>query len=122
VCEIPGNRRYMEHYTLGLCAWQTCGHRIGARGNDENRASRVRLAGEGADSQSLLFALMTEAGHRGNQPLHLLANMTRHPAAALRAARIPGWSRRTMVLLVMQSLDNAMRPKVKRRWPTETWS
>ena len=73
--------------------------------------------GEGADSQSLLFALMTEAGHRGNQPLHLLANMARHPVAALRAARIRGWSRRTMVLLVMQSLDNAMRLKVKRRWP-----
>ena len=73
--------------------------------------------GEGADSQSLLFALMTETGHRGNQPLHLLANMARHPAAALRAARIRGWSRRTMVLLVMQSLDNAMRLTVKRRWP-----
>jgi cholesterol oxidase len=73
--------------------------------------------GEGADSQSLLFALMTEAGHRGNQPMYLLANMARHPVAALRAARIRGWSRRTMVLLVMQSLDNAMRLKVKRRWP-----
>ena len=73
--------------------------------------------GEGADSQSLLFALMTEAGNRGNQPLHLLANMARHPMSALRAARIRGWSRRTMVLLVMQSLDNAMRLKVKRVWP-----
>ena len=73
--------------------------------------------GKGADSQSLLFALMTEAGSRGNQPLHLLANMARHPIMALRAARVRGWSRRTMVVLVMQSLDNAMRLTVKRRWP-----
>jgi cholesterol oxidase len=60
---------------------------------------------------------MTEAGGRGNQPLHLLANMARHPVMAARAARIRGWSRRTMILLVMQSLDNAMRLRVKRRWP-----
>jgi len=73
--------------------------------------------GRGADSQSLLFALMTEAGGRGTQPLHLLLNMLRHPLTALRAMRIPAWSRRTMILLVMQTLDNSMRLKVKRRWP-----
>lgn len=73
--------------------------------------------GRGADSQSLLYTLMTEAGGRGNQPLHLLANIVRHPVLAARAARIRGWSRRTMILLVMQTLDNAMRLKVKRRWP-----
>src|SRR3954452_382595 len=73
--------------------------------------------GKGADSQSLLYALMTEAGGRGTQPLHLLVNMIRHPRLALRAARIKAWSRRTVILLVMQTLDNAMRLKVKRRWP-----
>ena len=73
--------------------------------------------GKGADSQSLLFALMTEAGGRGTQPLHLLLNMLRHPRTALRALRVPAWSRRTMILLVMQTLDNSMRLKPKRRWP-----
>jgi cholesterol oxidase len=73
--------------------------------------------GKGADSQSLLFTLMTEAGGRGTQPLYLLANMARHPLTALRAMRIPAWSRRTMILLVMQTLDNSMRLKPKRRWP-----
>jgi cholesterol oxidase len=73
--------------------------------------------GKGADSQSLLYTLMTEKGGRGNQPLHLLANIARHPALAMRTTRIRGWSRRTMILLVMQTLDNAMRLKVKRRWP-----
>jgi cholesterol oxidase len=73
--------------------------------------------GKGADSQSLLFALMTEAGGRGTQPFTLLANMVRHPLQALRALRIPAWSRRTMILLVMQTLDNSIRVKPKRRWP-----
>ena len=73
--------------------------------------------GKGADSQSLLYTLMTEAGARGNQPLHLLKNLARHPVQAVRASRIRDWSRRTMIVLVMQSLDNSMRLKVKRRWP-----
>jgi cholesterol oxidase len=73
--------------------------------------------GKGADSQSLLYTLMTEAGKRGNQPLHLIKNLIAHPVAAVKASRIKGWSRRTMILLVMQSLDNSIRLKVKRRWP-----
>jgi cholesterol oxidase len=73
--------------------------------------------GHGADSQSLLFTLATEAGRRGTQPLYLLANLARHPLLAARAARVSAWSRRTMIVLVMQTLDNSMRLKVKRRWP-----
>ncbi len=73
--------------------------------------------GQGGDSQSLLFTLMTEAGRRGTQPLHLLRNLATHPLQAVRAARIKNFSRRTMIILVMQSLDNSMRLRVKRRWP-----
>ncbi|TSD96579.1 GMC family oxidoreductase [Skermania sp. ID1734] len=73
--------------------------------------------GGGADSQSLLFWLLTEAGGRGTQPMHLALNMLRHPARAASAARIRNWSRRTVILLVMQSLDGAMRLKVKHRLP-----
>jgi cholesterol oxidase len=73
--------------------------------------------GKGADSQSLLYTLMTEAGKRGNQPIHLIKNLLTHPVPALKASRIRNWSRRTMIILVMQSLNNSMRLKVKRRWP-----
>jgi cholesterol oxidase len=73
--------------------------------------------GKGADSQSLLYTLMTEAGKRGNQPLYLIKNLLTHPVQAVKASRIRNWSRRTMIILVMQSLNNAMRLKVKRRWP-----
>jgi cholesterol oxidase len=73
--------------------------------------------GRGADSQSLLFSLMTESGTRRTQPLHLVLNMLRHPQLALGAMRVRAWSRRTVILLVMQTLDNSMRLRVKRRWP-----
>jgi cholesterol oxidase len=73
--------------------------------------------GRGADSQSLLFSLMTEAGTRRTQPLHLALNMVRHPRRGLGAMRVRAWSRRTVIVLVMQTLDNAMRLRVKRRWP-----
>ncbi|MGZ6679468.1 MAG: FAD-dependent oxidoreductase [Solirubrobacteraceae bacterium] len=73
--------------------------------------------GRGADSQSLLFSLMTESGTRRTQPLHLLLNMACHPRLALGAMRVRAWSRRTLILLVMQTLDNSMRLRVKRRWP-----
>jgi cholesterol oxidase len=70
-----------------------------------------------ADSNSLLFWLMTEAGHRGTRPLHFLLNVLRRPRTAVRAMHVRGWSQRTIILLVMQTLDNAMRLKVARRWP-----
>ncbi|HEX7323562.1 MAG TPA: GMC family oxidoreductase [Mycobacterium sp.] len=73
--------------------------------------------GGGANSQSLLFWLLTEAGTRRTQPIHLLANLVRHPRLAMAASRIRNWSDRTVILLVMQTLDNAIRLKVKRRLP-----
>jgi len=73
--------------------------------------------GQGGDSQSLLYTLMTEAGKRGTQPWHLVKNLATHPVQAVRAMKIKNFSRRTMILLVMQSLDNSMQLKVKRRWP-----
>ena len=73
--------------------------------------------GSAGDSQSLLFTLMTEAGRRGTQPLHFAANVARHPGAAWRASRVRNWSRRTIILLVMQTLDNSISLRVKRRLP-----
>jgi cholesterol oxidase len=73
--------------------------------------------GKGADSQSLLYTLMTEAGKRGNQPIFLIKNLLTHPLQTFKASRIKNFSRRTMILLVMQTLNNSMRLKVKRRWP-----
>jgi cholesterol oxidase len=73
--------------------------------------------GAGADSQSVLFNLMVEAGKRGTQPIRFVAAALRHPGKFIQAMKIKGTSRRTIILLVMQSLDNSIRLKVKRRFP-----
>ena len=84
---------------------------------DPSTHIEVVTYGRGGDSQSLLFNLMVEAGKRGTRPFHFLAKVLRHPRQALEASRIKDTSRRTIILLVMQSLDNSMRLRVKRRLP-----
>jgi len=61
--------------------------------------------------------VMVEAGRRGTKPLHFLIALARKPKTALQILRIKGTARRSVILLVMQSLDNSMRLKVKRRLP-----
>ncbi len=73
--------------------------------------------GAGGDSQSLLRQLMVTAGRRGTRPLHFALACLRHPREALGAFRIKGTGRRSVILLVMQSLNNSMRLKVRRRLP-----
>ena len=71
--------------------------------------------GVGGDSMSFLFTMLTGNGTRLTRPLRLLAGIARHP---LRFARIMSprhWSRRTLILLVMQTLDNSMRLVAKPR-------
>jgi len=84
---------------------------------DPDTHIEVVTYGQGGDSQGLLRQLMVTAGSRGTRPLHFLLAVARHPRQALGALRIRGMSRRTIILLVMQSLDNSMRLRVKRRLP-----
>ena len=85
---------------------------------DPDTHIEVVTYGKGGDSQSLLRQLMVTAGRRGTRPFHFALAAARHPREALGALRIKGTSRRSIILLVMQSLDNSMRLKVKRRLPT----
>ncbi len=84
---------------------------------DADTHIEVVTYGRGGDSQSLLFNMMVHAGSRGTQPIQFLASVLRHPVTALRASQVRDWSRRTIILLVMQTLDNSIRLKVKRRLP-----
>jgi len=84
---------------------------------DADTHIEVVTYGQGGDSQSLLFNMMVHAGSRGTQPLQFLLSVLRHPITALKASQIRDWSRRTIILLVMQTLDNSIRLKVKRRLP-----
>lgn len=70
--------------------------------------------GRGANSMSLLFTLMTGEGTRLTRPLQALGLAIRHPVRFLRTLSPLRWSRRTVILLVMQTLDNAIRFRPKR--------
>lgn len=70
--------------------------------------------GRNADAMSLLFALMTGSGNRLTRPLRGLAQVVRHPITFVRRLWPVGWARRTVVLGLMQTLDNAIRFRAKR--------
>ncbi len=84
---------------------------------DETTHIETVTYGPGGDSQVPLFSLMVESGRRGTQPLHFLLALLRQPRAALHTLRFRGAARRGLGLLVMQTLENSIRIKVKRRLP-----
>ena len=69
--------------------------------------------GNDGDSISFLYTLLVGDGTRVTRPLKWVAAMLRHPVKAVKVMNPRGWSRRTIILLVMQTLDNAiaLRPK-----------
>jgi cholesterol oxidase len=72
--------------------------------------------GKAGDAMSTLYTLLVGDGSRVTRPLKLLAQILRHPARFAKTVWPRGWSRRTIIVLVMQTLDNAiaLRPRLKR--------
>ncbi|MGI8673667.1 MAG: GMC oxidoreductase [Thermoleophilaceae bacterium] len=70
--------------------------------------------GRGADSMSFLFWVITGPGGNVTRPIKALANAVRHPAHLLRSTWPLRWSRRTVILLTMQTLDNVIRLEPRR--------
>jgi len=70
--------------------------------------------GKHADSMSLLYTLITGEGTRLSRPLKWLGNIVRHPVKFLKTLWPFGWSERSIVWLVMQTLDNAIAFRAKR--------
>jgi cholesterol oxidase len=64
----------------------------------------------------LFFTLLTGDGTRLTRPLKLAWQMLRHPLHFLRSLSPRHWGRRTLLLLVMQSLDNAIAFVAQRGW------
>ena len=63
---------------------------------------------------ALLYTLLTGDGNRVTRPLLWLGNVLRHPVTFLRTLWPVGWSRRTVIFLVMQTLDNAISFRARR--------
>ncbi len=72
--------------------------------------------GHDGDSMNALYTLLVGDGTKATRPLKLLGQIARHPVNFAKLMRPKGWSKRTIIILVMQTLDNAiaLRPKVKR--------
>jgi cholesterol oxidase len=82
---------------------------------DPDTHIEVVTYGRRADSMSYLFTLLTGQGTKLSRPLLWLGQIVRHPVRFLRLLWPGRWSRRTVILLVMQTLDNAIRLRPKRR-------
>jgi cholesterol oxidase len=72
--------------------------------------------GERGSVLKFFFTLLTGDGTRLTRPLRLLAQILRHPLRFLKSLSPLHWGRRTVIVLVMQSLDNAMAFVPVRRW------
>jgi cholesterol oxidase len=80
---------------------------------DPNTHIETVTYGEDGDSMRLLYTLLTGDGTRLTRPLKLLGQIARHPERLAKVLFAKHWSRRTIILLVMQTLDNAiaLRPR-----------
>jgi cholesterol oxidase len=80
---------------------------------DPNTHIETVTYGDGGDSMRLLYTLLTGDGTRVTRPLKLLTQIARHPRRLAKVLFAKHWSRRTIILLVMQTLDNAiaLRPR-----------
>lgn len=70
----------------------------------------------GSDALSLLATLLTDGGPPMPRILRWAGEVLRHPVDFLRTLNPFGWARRTLILLVMQTVDNSINLHLKRRW------
>jgi cholesterol oxidase len=64
--------------------------------------------GRGSNAMGLLTTLMTDGGGRVPRAAKLVGAMVRHPRTLARSLDKRRWSERTVIALVMQSLDNSI--------------
>jgi cholesterol oxidase len=83
-----------------------------------DQATHIELVNYGrhGDFMSLLCTVLVGPGNRLTRPLLWLGSIGRHPLRWLKTLWPFGWSRRMVMLLVMQSLDNAIQLHASKRW------
>ena len=77
------------------------------RPEPETHVEPVRY-GAGSNLMGLLSTVLTDGGGPWPRLLTWLGTVARHPARAARTLWVRGWSQRTVIALVMQSLDNSL--------------
>jgi cholesterol oxidase len=67
--------------------------------------------GPGSNSMGLLTTLLVDGGGRVPRPLKFLLQALLHPGLLLRSLSVRRWAQRTIIALVMQSVDNSITVK-----------
>ena len=62
--------------------------------------------GRGSNAMGLLTTLLVDGGSRVPRPVRFVAAAVRHPRTFARSLSVRHWSERSVIALVMQSLDN----------------
>ncbi|MBN2113096.1 MAG: GMC family oxidoreductase [Acidimicrobiia bacterium] len=63
----------------------------------------------GSNFMGLIASILVKGEGRLPQPLRFIATALRHPVDFARSLSVRHWSERSMILLVMQSIDNSLR-------------
>ncbi len=71
---------------------------------------------KGSDVMGALSTVLVDDGSRITRPLKWIAACVRHPLTALTAFVPFGWARRSIILLVMQTLPSHIKLVLKRPW------
>jgi len=64
--------------------------------------------GPGSNAMGLLSTLLVDGGGRVPRPVRFLGQAVRHPVLLARSLSARRWSERTIIALVMQSVDNSL--------------
>jgi len=70
----------------------------------------------GSDALAPLGTVLTGGGGKIPRPLRWIGTIFRHPLQFLRTLVPFGWAKHSVVLLVMQPIDNHLRYTLRRRW------
>lgn len=81
---------------------------------DESTHIQSVRYGRGSNVMSLLQTVATDGTRRTPRLVQALTGMLRHPVTWVGMVNPRGWSERTMMLLVMQSVDNSITTYIRR--------
>lgn len=74
---------------------------------DDTHIEPVRY-GKGSNAMALLQMVQTDGSLKSSRIAQALKKIVTHPGEAKRLYELDGWSQRTVILLVMQDLDNSL--------------
>jgi cholesterol oxidase len=82
---------------------------------DENTHIEPVRYGPGSNAMGLLSTLLVDGGGRLPRPVKFLGQAVRHPYVFARSMSARQWSERTIIALVMQTLDNSLTVRRTKR-------